>query len=92
MAVGIVLTIIGFGIGPTTTGTEQVCDYDPSWGMNTCETQQVEKPSIMGILTLYGGALLFGGGWGGWVGTVDSDKRLREKIAELEAASSEVDE
>jgi uncharacterized membrane protein len=84
MVIGIVLLFVGASLPATTTSTR----YQPPGTCGAFETScttTVEEPNESRTLLLAIGGFIFSGGWGGWIGTYNAERRMKGRIRKLEA-------
>lgn len=72
--IGLLVTGAGFIMSDGHTETTQ------TWNGYYYETHETFEPNPLKPIVMFIGGLLFSGGWGGWIGTYDADKR-RERAA-----------
>ena len=83
MAVGIALLVIGAVLPATTTTTERGDECYWAGGELICNQHTVEEPSPLRTIVLLLGGFVFSGGWGGWIGTYNAERRLEGRLEEL---------
>lgn len=91
MAVGIALLITAAILSPTTPTTQR---GDDCYWVNeelTCNQIIVEEPNALRSIMLLLGGFLFSGGWGGWIGTYNTEQRLEKRLKRLGVKLNETD-
>lgn len=91
MTVGIVLLITAAILSPTTSTTERGDDCFWVDGELICNQNTVEEPNALRSIMLLLGGFLFSGGWGGWVGTYNTEQRLEKRLKRLGVKLNETD-